>query len=99
MLVAQGRTQPFPLILAPWDELLVRWAGGEHRVQLDGAGTGTVPCVTSCLCPKALPDQGWQQKDENFACSCKSLLLILLKSSEEESPCTGTWDWALARGG
>lgn len=94
MLVAQGRTQPFPLILAPWDKLLVRWAGGEHRVQLDGAGTGTAPCVTSCLCHKALPDQGWQQKDENFACSCRSLLPILLKTSGEESPCTGTWDRA-----
>lgn len=92
---AQGRTQPFSLFWAPWDELLVRWAGGEHRVLLGGAGAGTVPCVTSCPFTKALPDQGWQQKGENLACSCGSLLLILLKASGEESPCTGTWDRAV----
>lgn len=61
---------------------------------LDGAGTGTVPCVTSCQCTKALPDQEWQQRKENLACSCRSLLPMLLKASGEENPCTGTWDWA-----
>lgn len=30
VLWAQGTAQPFPLFLAPWDELLERWAGGEH---------------------------------------------------------------------
>lgn len=62
MPVGSGENSALPLFVAPWDELLVKWAGWEHQVQLDGAGTGTVPCVTSCPCTKALPDQGWQQK-------------------------------------
>lgn len=42
---------------------------------------------------KALPEQGWQQKEENLTCSCRSLLPILLKALGEENPCTGTGLW------